>query len=148
MAKALLDSTTYIDLEKSLKHRREIWAANTIRNVLAYTQEHGNPSLSIVTVVEILKGLHRDTNLQKAQSFRTTAPFDYRFIDVTTEIGYLASEIIGRLEGAGRTIGFPDSLIAATAIEHSLTLVTSNIRHFGRVADLGYPIQLDNWRNS
>ena len=30
----------------------------------------------------------------------------------------------------GRQVSFPDALITATALEHDLTLVTTNVRHF------------------
>ena len=33
-------------------------------------------------------------------------------------------------------IGDFDALIAATALHHRLTLVTRNLRHFGRISDL------------
>ena len=36
----------------------------------------------------------------------------------------------------GRVIGDFDALIAATALHHRLTLVTRNVRHFGRIAEL------------
>jgi len=147
--KILLDSTAYIDLEKALKHRRDAWASNTITNSLAYRNELGNPFLSIVTVVEILHGLHKDiANPGKAQRFKQTAPAYFQFLDATTEIGYLASEIIAKLEIGGQSIGFPDSLIAATAIHHGLTLVTANTRHFPRVIAAGFPLTLENWRQA
>lgn len=149
MPDALLDSTAYIDLEKALKNRRDAWARNTIAHSLTYRLEKGNPFLSIVTVVEILRGLHGDiASPDKAQRFKQFAPAEFTFLDITNEIGYLASEIMARLEGAGQRIGLADSLIAATAVHHRLTLVTANERHFGRVVDLGYPLTLDNWRSA
>ena len=54
MHEGLLDSTTYIDLEKTARYRSEPWARNTVVNVLNYRTDHGKPFLSIVTVVEIL----------------------------------------------------------------------------------------------
>jgi len=39
-------------------------------------------------------------------------------------------------------------MIAATAIEHDCVLVTGNTQHFARIQALGYPLQLDNWRDS
>jgi len=146
VADALLDSTTYIDLEKALKHRQQPWAVNSVSNALAYTQQNGNPFLSVVTVVELLRGLHRNFLPVKVERFKQRTPLDYQFLDVTTEIAYLGAEIIGKLEKARQTIGFPDSLIAATAIHHRLELVTSNDRQFQRVINLGYPLTLRNWR--
>ena len=46
------------------------------------------------------------------------------------------ARIRGRLRATGQTIGDTDILIAATAIEHDLTLVTRNRRHYDRIPDL------------
>ena len=48
-----------------------------------------------------------------------------------------AAEIRARLAGTGAPIGALDTLIAGQAIAQGLPLVTSNIRHFGRVEGLG-----------
>ncbi len=45
------------------------------------------------------------------------------------------------LEHAGRMIGVEDIQIAATALQHGLTLVTRNTRHFERVEGL----KIQNW---
>jgi hypothetical protein len=42
----------------------------------------------------------------------------------------------GRLRAAGLTIGDFDLLIAATALQYDLTLLTNNRRHFERVEGL------------
>jgi len=44
--------------------------------------------------------------------------------------------IRGSLRAKGQVIGDSDMLIAATALHHSLTLVTRNIRDFQRIPDL------------
>ena len=45
-----------------------------------------------------------------------------------------------RLEGAGKSIGAYDLLIAAQALRHQQTLVTANVGEFSRVRGL-------NWKN-
>ncbi len=37
-------------------------------------------------------------------------------------------------------------MVAAIALRHDLTLITGNLSHFERIASLGYPLRLDNWR--
>lgn len=46
------------------------------------------------------------------------------------------------LDRKGRPIGAYDILIAGTALARGLTLVTSNVREFGRISGL----QVENWR--
>ena len=52
-----------------------------------------------------------------------------------------AASIRATLEAAGTPIGPHDTLIAATALEHKATLVTSNTREFGRVRGLS----IEDW---
>jgi tRNA(fMet)-specific endonuclease VapC len=54
----------------------------------------------------------------------------------------LAGSIRHDLESVGKKIGPYDILIAATALVHDLTLVTSNIGEFSRIKGLKY----ENWR--
>lgn len=45
------------------------------------------------------------------------------------------------LEAAGTRLADADLLIAATALEHDMTLVTGNTKHFARIPGL----RLENW---
>ena len=64
----------------------------------------------------------------------TIVPFD----DAAAErYGYLRAA----LESDGMLLAEPDLRVAAIALSHSLTLVTANTRHFGRVTGL----ILENW---
>jgi tRNA(fMet)-specific endonuclease VapC len=55
-----------------------------------------------------------------------------------------AARIRASLEAAGTPIGPHDTLIAATALHHQATLVTRNVREFGRVVGL----QCLNWHDA
>ncbi len=44
--------------------------------------------------------------------------------------------IRGELQRRGEAIGDPDLLIAATALDHDLTLLTRNRKHFTRIPNL------------
>ncbi len=56
----------------------------------------------------------------------------------------LAAKIRSILKTAGTPIGAYDLLIAATALNHNHTIVTSNSREFQRVPNL----PIENWRSS
>lgn len=58
----------------------------------------------------------------------------------------LAGRIHADLERIGQPIGLADSMIAATALQYNLTLVTGNLSHYQRIQAIGYELQLDNWR--
>lgn len=52
----------------------------------------------------------------------------------------------GDLERTGRTIGRADLMIASVAIVRSVVLVTGNTAHYQNIIDLGYELELENWR--
>ena len=56
-----------------------------------------------------------------------------------------AAEVYGplraELERQGRPLAAPDLQIAAIALSRDLTLITGNVRHFGRVPGL----RVENW---
>ena len=58
-------------------------------------------------------------------------PWDQRAVDATVEI-------MVDLSGAGTPIGPNDTAIAGHAMASDCTLVTNNVREFGRVRDLKY----------
>lgn len=55
-----------------------------------------------------------------------------------------AAQIRAVLKTQGQSIGAYDVLIAATALQHRLIMVTANQREFDRVPDL----QTENWRQA
>jgi len=78
------------------------------------------------------KSRHVATNLRLVNAFFepfVCLPFDDRAADVY-------GSIRADLEREGRPIGPNDLLIAATALAHSLTLVTHNVSEFNRVPGL------------
>jgi len=52
-----------------------------------------------------------------------------------------AGDILAFLDRRGQPLSLPDVLIAATALEAGLTLVTANVRHFERIPQL----KVENW---
>lgn len=101
--------------------------------------------ISIITVMELYYGLV--LNLQRAQKVESTIA---QFLAAITIIPFTqpeaqqAAQIRARLKIQGQPIGPYDILIAATALEHQLIMVTANQREFDRVSGL----QTENWRQS
>src|SRR5262249_20836773 len=122
-------------------------AANptVIGHATAYRQAHGCLTLSVITVMEMVKGLQKVQRPQKIAALlagvgaEEVLPFDQPAGDV-------AGRIWGDLERTGQPIGLADPMIAAVAITHGLDLVTGNTAHYQRIQGLGYPLTLLNWR--
>lgn len=72
---------------------------------------------------------------------------EVEILPVDRGIAVLAGRIDGTLSGRGLKIGINDALIGATALQHGLTLVTGNFKHYQRFEAIGFPLRLDNWRN-
>jgi tRNA(fMet)-specific endonuclease VapC len=102
-------------------------------------------AVSVITVMELRYGLLN--NPQRAQKVEpaissflasvTILPFDSAEAEQ-------AAQIRAALKVQGRPIGAYDVLIAATALQHNLLMVTTNQREFDRVSGL----QTENWQQS
>ena len=93
-------------------------------------------AISSITYGEIYEGVYFGRDPGKAESaFRDFL----RFVDVvplSRPAMRLFARIRGDLRRRGQLVSDLDILIAATAIERDLTLITRNIRHYERIQGL------------
>ena len=106
--------------------------------------------LSVVTVGELRKGATllpqsaRRARLEEWIEVLVPAWFAGRVLPVTLAIAERWGALEGARQLAGRPLGLADGMIAATAFEHGLTLVTRNVRDF---AGLGVTV-LNPWETT
>ncbi len=99
--------------------------------------------LSAITIGEIRKGLvvmplgRRRADLETWFHSELLVWFRNRVLPVTHTVGDRWGELEGRCQLKGMPLSAGDGLIAATAIENDLTVVTRNVRHF---SGLGVPV--------
>lgn len=102
-------------------------------------------AISVITLMELRYGLQ--LNPQRAQKIE---PVMASFLSSVTMLSFdvseseKAAEIRAMLKTQGRPIGAYDVLIAATALQHQLIMVTANQREFVRVPGLA----TENWRQT
>ena len=90
--------------------------------------------LSVITVGELRKGLttmpesKRRSQLQEWLETDLLPLFAGRILPITQPIADRWGVLSGKRQLAGRPLSMADGLIAATALEHGLTLVTRNVR--------------------
>ena len=103
--------------------------------------------LSVVSMGEMRKGVTilpasaRRTQLEKSIEAQVPHWFEGRILPVTQAIAERWGELDGTRQLAGRPRNAPDGMIAATALEHDLTVVTRNVKDF---AGLGV-VLIDPW---
>lgn len=103
---------------------------------------------SAVTVGELYRGAFRSKDRERhlknieerVLPAVTVLPFD-------TAIARVYGNLHAALEAAGRPLADADIQIAATALHHSLALVSGNLRHFRRVPGLSIQPILADSRN-
>lgn len=91
--------------------------------------------LSVLTIGELEKGITKMPLSKRKSDLEYLVDslivrFDRRILDLNTAILRRWGKLIGNLETQGRPIPVIDSLMAATALEHGLTLVTRNENDF------------------
>jgi tRNA(fMet)-specific endonuclease VapC len=148
VSKALLDTSTYIDMQRAKSRRREPWAINTLRHAAKYASDRGKPLLSTMAVMEIRRGIEMVQKPVDVQEFLRQLGNDFEFIGFNSEAACIAGEIYAKLQFTGQGIGIYDVGIAAIALQEQLVLVNSSDKHFRRVVALGYPLALQNWRDA
>ena len=91
---------------------------------------------SVVTIGEICKGIAALPESKKRRELRAWLDlvmrpwFAGRLLPVSEEIAERWGTMSGEYRVRGRQIAMADGLIAATALEHDLTLVTRNVKDF------------------
>ncbi len=105
-----------------------------------YLQLHEVFTFSIITRFEILRGM-KVKNADGQLAFFDRFCSSNEIIDLDDNIIVRASDIYAHLYKTGKIIGDADILIAATALENSLPVVTNNESHFERIPGL----QIINW---
>lgn len=92
--------------------------------------------LSVITFGELQKGIsklpesRRRKRLQAWVDEDLTERFSGRTLDVDRNVAGRWGEVSGRAERKGKRIPVLDGLLAATALEAGLTVVTENVQHF------------------
>ncbi len=117
--------------------------------VAAFLRNAGQESvfLSVMTLGEICKGIDTLPASQKRKALQdwldseVRSWFAGRILPVTQSIAEHWGHLAASTRLRGTTLAVVDGVIAATALEHGLTLVTRNARDF---ADLGV-VLLNPW---
>jgi predicted nucleic acid-binding protein len=139
MSGFLLDTNIPSELTKPMPEPR----------VSAWVDAQDNASLylSVVSVGELRRGLtvlpqsKRRTQLEQWFEQHLLPLFTGRILPITQSVGNRWGVLSGECQLRGTPLNMADGMIAATALEHGLTLVTRNVKDF---AGLGV-VLLNPW---
>ena len=126
MAGILIDTSVLIDAERD-------------RRVLEQLPSDVGYSISVITVSELLHGVHRATPEQlriRRQVVVEALLAAIEQLPITPRIARVHAQIWAGLQAKGRLIGAHDLWISATALAHGLTLASANVSEFERVPAL------------
>ena len=94
-------------------------------------QQETEVQISIVSAMELIAGCRDKTEMRELQKFLERCTF----LPITATISQVAFQLMESFY-LSHGLTLPDALIAATAIEHDLTLYTRNTRHFRMIPQL------------
>ncbi len=119
-----------VDTDLLIDRQRE-WSAGETGPATAYLRQHQGTSFAISTIslLEFLEGYEHPRDGETLLEAYTKLP-------VTDRIARRGSRLRRRLRAEGQMIGDFDVLIAATALDAGIPLVTGNLAHFQRVPEL------------
>jgi predicted nucleic acid-binding protein len=115
--KLLLDTSVLIDFLRGSRGRRELIGQLRL--------DHAAIAVSAITVAEIYSGCPPSQQAAFELLFQALEVIPTDFVSAK-----LGGEMRFHWARKGRTLSLTDTLIAATALQHGLTLLTDNARDF------------------
>ena len=120
------------------------WAIDAIRGgrravpVFERIEQIGSEDvgLSVISLAELSVGHYRSRDGARSRAVTLGFIADFGLLPVDEETCEIFGRIKAQLQLAGNTIEDFDTMIAATAIQHDLTLLSNNRNHFNRVEGL------------
>ncbi len=91
--------------------------------------------ISVLSKMELLQGAANKAHLQDLESF--ISEYDFVVLPLTDNIGHRALIYIEEYALA-HGVRANDAIIAATAVENRLPLISSNVKHYKPIKDLKF----------
>lgn len=93
-------------------------------------------ALSIITYAEVYEGIYYGHDRPRYERVYREFLRGVDILGINRPVARRFAIVRGALRAQGQLISQTDLLIAATALEHGLVMVTRNVRDFGRVPDI------------
>ncbi|MCX7012046.1 MAG: type II toxin-antitoxin system VapC family toxin [Candidatus Sumerlaeota bacterium] len=110
-----------------------IWIRRGNREAAQLVEDEDECLLSVLTYMELLQGASDKRHISDVRDFLAENAF--RTLPLTENIGHRAAVYIEQY-ALSHGLRANDAIIAATAVEHGLTLCTANAKHFKPIKEL------------
>jgi len=110
-----------------------IWVQRGNKKAVSLMEDTEERVLSVQTYLELLQNAQNKDQHRQTKDFLKT--FDFTVLPFTENIGHRACVYIEEY-ALSNGLRAGDAIIAATATENNLTLLTSNAKHFKAIKDL------------
>lgn len=110
-----------------------IWVQRGNLKAATIMEKAAQRMLSVQTYMELLRGAKNKDQHREIKDFLTS--FGFIVLPLTENIGHRASIYVEEY-GLSSGMRSGDAIIAATAVENNLVLVSSNVKHFKAIRDL------------
>lgn len=110
-----------------------IWVQRGNKKAVSLMEDIEERHLSVQTYLELLRNAQNKDQHRQTKDFLKT--FDFIVLPFTENIGHRACVYIEEY-ALPNGLRAGDAVIAATATENNLTLLTSNAKHFRAIKDL------------
>ncbi len=110
-----------------------IWVQRGNKKAVSLMEDIEERHLSVQTYLELLQNAQNKDQHRQTKDFLKT--FDFIVLPFTENIGHRACVYIEEY-ALPNGLRAGDAIIAATATENNLTLLTSNAKHFRAIKDL------------
>lgn len=107
-----------------------IWIQRGSTNAAEIFERQKERLISVQTYLELMQGAANMAQLASARRF--LRDFDVRIVPLSPEIGNRAMSLLEQF-ALSHAMRAGDALIAATAIESSQPLCTSNVKHYRQI---------------
>ena len=131
-----------LDTDVIIYHLNDVGAATQLLRQLVRSRR---PAISAITYMEVLEGIPLSPDPERAESRFNALAFRVPLLSVDRPVAERCAWIRQELRGQGRSLRprVFDLLIAATALEHDLMLVTNNPHDYRDIPGLSVmPAQL------
>jgi len=120
----LLDTTVFVDYYRKVPRAQQ------------FLQSETTLPCSVITAAELIQGSRNKNEQRNAEKLLSKI----EFVPLNPQIGVTMFNLMKKYF-LSHGLQIPDALIAATAVEEDLTLVTSNVKHYSFIKGL----KLDDW---